>query len=171
MSHVAVLQGLRSGCRDRIQVRPQAMLEAKDLPANHLSSLLEQKVLNALAADRQQRAVQQVRCQQRVLCRACHHKLHFLLLVVVWGCCCKVARVSGVMGLLLAVVVLQGKPLDMVPTADGLTIRVINNVIKKCEVSCLEAKESVLCCSHRDMIMRRVSTEGGLSSTAVAARA
>lgn len=29
---------------------------------------------------------------------------------------------------------LQNKPLDQVPTADGLTIRVINNVIKKCEV-------------------------------------
>lgn len=32
------------------------------------------------------------------------------------------------------VAVLQGKPVEEVPTADGLTIRVINNVIKKCEV-------------------------------------
>lgn len=28
----------------------------------------------------------------------------------------------------------QGKPIEQVPTAEGLTIRVINNVIKKCEV-------------------------------------
>lgn len=62
------------------------MLEAKDLPANHLSNLLEQRVLNALATDRQQRAA------------------------------------------------MQGKPLEEIPTADSLTVRVINNVIKKCEV-------------------------------------
>lgn len=49
------------GTRERIQVRPQAMLEAKDLPTNHLSNLLEQKVAQALVTDRQQRAAQQVR--------------------------------------------------------------------------------------------------------------
>lgn len=85
----SLLQGLRNGSRERINVRPQAMLEGKDLPANNLSNLLEQKVNAALAADRQQRAV------------------------------------------------MQGKPLDQVPTAEGLTVRVINNVIKKCEVRCV----------------------------------
>lgn len=54
------VQGLRAGTRERIQTRPQAMLEAKDLPCNHLSSILEQRVLNAVAADRQQRALMQV---------------------------------------------------------------------------------------------------------------
>jgi hypothetical protein len=48
------------GTRKRIQTRPQAMLEAKDLPTNQLSALLERRVMDALAADRQQRAVQQV---------------------------------------------------------------------------------------------------------------
>lgn len=61
---VAVLlllpQGLRTGSREVIKVRPQAMLEAKDLPPNHLSAILEQKVTAALAADRQQRAMMQV---------------------------------------------------------------------------------------------------------------
>lgn len=36
------------------------MLEAKDLPTNNLSNLLEAKVAAALAADRQQRAAMQV---------------------------------------------------------------------------------------------------------------
>jgi hypothetical protein len=48
------------GTRERIQTRPQAMLEAKDLPTNKLSALLERRVVDALATDRQQRAVQQV---------------------------------------------------------------------------------------------------------------
>lgn len=61
------LQGLADGTRDRITVRPQAMLEAADLPTNHLSTLLEQKVVNALAADRQARAAMQV-CKMVVDC-------------------------------------------------------------------------------------------------------
>lgn len=54
------VQGLHLGTRERILTRPQAMLEAKDLPTNKLSALLEQRVLDALATDRQQRAAQQV---------------------------------------------------------------------------------------------------------------
>lgn len=55
-----VLQGLQNNVRERIQLRPQAMLEARDLPTNNLSNLLEQKVQAALAADRQARAAVQV---------------------------------------------------------------------------------------------------------------
>lgn len=55
-----VLQGLNTGTRERVQVRPQAMLEAKDLPANNLSKLLEQRVIAAVTADRQARAAMQV---------------------------------------------------------------------------------------------------------------
>lgn len=54
------LQGLQNNVRERIQLRPQAMLEARDLPTNNLSNLLEQKVASALAADRQARAAMQV---------------------------------------------------------------------------------------------------------------
>lgn len=81
-----LMLGLETGQREGIRVRPQAMLEAKDLPPNHLSMLLEQRVNQKLEEDRQRRALQQ-----------------------------------GV------------APWD-VATAEGLTIRVINNVIKKCEV-------------------------------------
>lgn len=54
-------QGLETGQREGIRVRPQAMLEAKDLPPNHLSMLLEQRVNQKLEEDRQRRALQQVR--------------------------------------------------------------------------------------------------------------
>jgi hypothetical protein len=55
------LQGLETGQREGIRVRPQAMLEAKDLPHNNLSMLLEQRVNRKLEEDRQARAAQQVR--------------------------------------------------------------------------------------------------------------
>eukprot|EP00775_Hariotina_reticulata_P012625 gene12625-12755_t len=81
-----LMRGLMDGVRDRIMVRPQAMLESKDLPVNNLSSILEQRVYAALEQDRQERARR------------------------------------------------EGRNVWEVPTAEGLTIRVINNVIKKCEV-------------------------------------
>jgi hypothetical protein len=56
-----LLQGLEQGLREGIRVRPQAMLEAKDLPQNNLSMLLEQRVNRKLEEDRQARAMQQVR--------------------------------------------------------------------------------------------------------------
>jgi hypothetical protein len=56
-----MVQGLMEGVRDRIMVRPQAMLESKDLPVNNLSSMLEQRVYAALEQDRQLRAAREVR--------------------------------------------------------------------------------------------------------------
>lgn len=53
-------QGLVTGQRERITMRPQAMLEAKDLPHNDLSRLLEQRVNQKLEEDRQMRAQQLV---------------------------------------------------------------------------------------------------------------
>jgi hypothetical protein len=58
-----LLQGLETGQREGIRVRPQAMLEAKDLPPNNLSMLLEARVNRKLEEDRQARALQQVRQQ------------------------------------------------------------------------------------------------------------
>eukprot|EP00879_Flechtneria_rotunda_P004691 GHRR01004955.1.p1 GENE.GHRR01004955.1~~GHRR01004955.1.p1 ORF type:complete len:1088 (+),score=359.45 GHRR01004955.1:402-3266(+) len=81
-----LMHGLQTGCRERVTVRPQAMLESKDLPQTSLSQILEQRIYTALQQEREQRAT------------------------------------------------MQGKQYWEVPTAEGLTIRVINNVTKKCEV-------------------------------------
>eukprot|EP00878_Enallax_costatus_P007519 GHUV01007875.1.p1 GENE.GHUV01007875.1~~GHUV01007875.1.p1 ORF type:complete len:926 (+),score=290.96 GHUV01007875.1:200-2779(+) len=81
-----LVAGLMNGQREITTVRPQAMLEAKDLPHNNLSRLLEQRMYQKLEEDRYMRAA-------AVGCNAS----------------------------------------DM-PIPEGLTIRVINNVIKKCEV-------------------------------------
>lgn len=81
-----LIQGLERGERQRIEMRPQAMLEAKDLPQCNLSMLLEKRVVTALQVER-------------------------------------VARAKA-----------QGKPVQEIPTAEGMTIRVINNVQKRCEV-------------------------------------
>lgn len=51
-----------NGQRQIISVRPQAMLESKDLPHNDLSRLLEQRVYQKLEEDRYLRAGQVVSC-------------------------------------------------------------------------------------------------------------
>ncbi len=48
--------GLKRGQRKAIAVRPQAMLEAKDLPRCDLSDYLENRVAGALERDRSMRA-------------------------------------------------------------------------------------------------------------------
>ena len=78
--------GLDTSQRKRTEVRPQSMLEGKDLPHCSLSRHLEQRMLTSLAKERRARAAA------------------------------------------------SGKKLEEVPTAEGLTIRVVNNMVKKCEV-------------------------------------
>lgn len=48
--------GLKRGERKAIAVRPQAMLEAKDLPRCDLSDFLEARIAKALDEDRSMRA-------------------------------------------------------------------------------------------------------------------
>lgn len=55
-----LLQGLETGQREAIRVRPQFMLEAKDLPQNNLSQMLESRVNTMLERDRHTRASMQV---------------------------------------------------------------------------------------------------------------
>ncbi|BDA47644.1 probable histone acetyltransferase HAC1 [Coccomyxa sp. Obi] len=83
---MCLLAGLKRGERKAIAVRPQAMLEAKDLQRCDLSDFLEARIAKALDEDRNMRA-------QR-----------------------------------------KGVPIDQVPAATGLTLRVINNVVKKMDV-------------------------------------
>lgn len=47
------------GERQPIGVRPQAMLEARDLPRCEISDFLQERLDNALAAERVQRAKEQ----------------------------------------------------------------------------------------------------------------
>ncbi len=60
--------GLHSGRRQPIAVRPQAMLEAKDLPRCDLSDFIERRLALAVGRDRHERArlarlpVEQARC-------------------------------------------------------------------------------------------------------------
>ncbi len=53
---LACCAGLRKGQRKAIAVRPQAMLEAKDLPRCDLSEFLEDRVAKALERDLHMRA-------------------------------------------------------------------------------------------------------------------
>lgn len=78
--------GLERGQRQRITVRPQAMLEARDLPTCDLSNYLEQRLAGALGAER-------------------------------------AARAQAL-----------GLPPEAVPSCEGLTVRMINNVDKVLEV-------------------------------------
>ena len=48
--------GLQKGQRQAIAVRPQAMLEAKDLPKCDLSNYLSERLDSVLERDRQERA-------------------------------------------------------------------------------------------------------------------
>lgn len=48
--------GLEMGIRKPIEVRPQAMLEAKDLPTCELSDFIEERLRSTLAEDRALRA-------------------------------------------------------------------------------------------------------------------
>jgi len=78
--------GLEMGQRQRIEQRPQAMLEAKDLPHCELSKYLEQRLVMSLDHERQARAAK------------------------------------------------EGKYVQHVQTAEGLTVRVVNSLMKRCEV-------------------------------------
>eukprot|EP00798_Chlamydomonas_sp_ICE-L_P008174 gene8174-1430_t len=51
-----LLEGLESGQRASLEVRPQSMLEAKDLPTCELSNYMEQHLNQALAQERIERA-------------------------------------------------------------------------------------------------------------------
>ena len=51
--------GLMRGERQPIGVRPQAMLEARDLPRCEISDFLQQRLDSAVAAERVQRAKEQ----------------------------------------------------------------------------------------------------------------
>lgn len=131
-----------TGQRERITVRPQAMLEAKDLPHNDLSRMLEQRVYQKLQEDCYMRAQQLVSSCRMLptsgwydmflgvhfsvahhavpasfVCRASSNRCWSLTCL----CCLWLLHHQGIMP-------------DDVPKAEGLTIRVINNVIKKCEV-------------------------------------
>ncbi|MEW5301948.1 MAG: hypothetical protein WDW36_004771 [Sanguina aurantia] len=79
-----LLQGMRLGRRQRIETRPQSMLEAKDLPRCQLSDQLQERLDQQLHADWVRRAQE------------------------------------------------QGS--SSVARADPVTVRVINSVMKKCEV-------------------------------------
>ncbi|KAG1671872.1 hypothetical protein FOA52_003439 [Chlamydomonas sp. UWO 241] len=80
-----LVTGVETGQRQRIEVRPQAMLDAKELPINRLSAFLETHMAGAIEQERRQRA-----------------------------------QALGV------------EP-HAVPGAEGLSVRVVNNIIKKCE--------------------------------------
>jgi hypothetical protein len=54
------LQGLEMGKRQRIENRPQAMLEARDLPHCNLSRMLEDRLNTALQQEQFERAKEQV---------------------------------------------------------------------------------------------------------------
>eukprot|EP00884_Botryococcus_braunii_P009216 jgi/Botrbrau1/18296/Bobra.0179s0026.1 len=79
-------EGLKAGQRKRVEHRPQAWLEAKDLPQCDLSKYLEGYVADILTKERKNRAMR------------------------------------------------TGQPEHLVETADGLCIRVINNVEKNTDV-------------------------------------
>jgi len=80
-----LLDGLRKNLRRRIEVRPQAMLEAKDLPQCELSKYLEHRISTGLQKEREARAAK------------------------------------------------EGKEPHEVITAENLTVRVVNSIIKKAE--------------------------------------
>mmetsp|Transcript_3745 Transcript_3745/g.10568 ORF Transcript_3745/g.10568 Transcript_3745/m.10568 type:complete len:1130 (-) Transcript_3745:1380-4769(-) len=77
--------GLQKGARKPMEVRPQAMLDATELPATRLSHYLENHMAGSIERERRMRAAQ------------------------------------------------QGKQPSEVIGAEGLSVRVVNNVMKKCE--------------------------------------
>ncbi|GFH07343.1 uncharacterized protein HaLaN_02130, partial [Haematococcus lacustris] len=81
-----LVQGMQRGQRQRIEMRPQSMLEGSDLPHTQLSKYLERRLYYSLDKERRARALK------------------------------------------------EGKLPCEVATAENLTIRVVNSVVKKCEV-------------------------------------
>lgn len=92
--YACFLAGLLRNSRRPIEIRPQAMLEARDLPRCEISDFLQERLDKALAAERVQRAKEQGLPPKQV--STLQASAPESLTTVQWsGKCCVTAHLAG----------------------------------------------------------------------------